>query len=214
VTALNQLSVQVRTRRRILDQQVGELRAIALEGKRAVAEGQSLAAQRDLLDQAMLLLSTIGEERQAVAQLQIEGLVTHALKTIFGDDLSFHVVTGSRGKQSTTDFVVRSVLGGTTVDTPVLDARGGGLAAVVGFLLRLVVLLLTKSQAQVLFLDESFAMVSAEYQPALSEFLQELVARTDIQLLMVTHQPALMEGADKVYRFQLKDGLTEVTEVA
>jgi hypothetical protein len=212
IDTLNQRCRQIR---RTLDQQVGEARSLAVTGQRLTTETASLRQQIDLLDRATGLLTSIGEERQATAQTQIEALVTRGLATIFGSDLSFHLVAVVRGKRPEVDFVVRSKLGDTVVDTDVIDARGGGLAATVGFLLRLVVLLLAAKPGadSVLILDETFAHVSAEYEPGLAEFLAELVARTGVQIIMVTHSDVYSEHADTRYRFTLKDGVTTVAAV-
>jgi DNA repair exonuclease SbcCD ATPase subunit len=164
------------------------------------------------LEKATALLTKIGEDRQSAAQEQVETLVTRGLQTIFGEDLSFHLVTAPRGKTAGTEFVVRTTLSdGSTIDTPVLEARGGGLAATVGFLLRLVVILLSESKSSLLVLDETFAMVSDEYLGRLSEFIREIVDSTGVQIVMVTHQPAFTEHGDVVYRFGLKDGKTVVS---
>ena len=140
--------------------------------------------------------------------------MSQGLLTIFGEQLSFHLVPGVRAKTPVVDFVVRSHLAdGTTVETDVLNARGGGLAAVVGFLLRLVILLLSRQrQDTVLFLDETFAHVSAEYVPNLIEFLKDLVAKTGVQIVLVTHDNSYEEAADIVYRFTLVNGVTRVAK--
>lgn len=201
--------------RRLVDRQRTEAQLLAQQGKHLLEEIRQLNQVVELHEKAALVLSAIGEQRQDAAQRSIETLVTEGLQTIFGDDLSFHLVPGVRAKTPVVDLVVRSRLAdGTTVDTDVLAARGGGLAAVVGFLLRLVILLLSKNkQDTVLFLDETFAHVSAEYLPRLIEFLKDLVAKTGVQIILVTHEESFQEAADVIYRFQLVDGLTQVTRL-
>lgn len=201
--------------RRLVDRQRGEAFALANQGKTLLEEIRQLNQVVELHEKAALVLTTIGEERQDAAQRSIEALVSQGLQTIFGDDLSFHLVPGVRAKTPVVDLVVRSRLAdGTTVDTDVLAARGGGLAAVVGFLLRLVILLLSKNrQDTVLFLDETFVHVSAEYLPRLIEFLKDLVTKTGVQIILVTHEESFLEAADVVYKLQLVDGLTHATRL-
>lgn len=211
---LADLTTTLRRHRRTLDRQVGEARAVAIAGNRVLAEITHLREQITVHEQAAAVLASIGEERQATAQRQIEALVTEGLQTIFGEDLTFHLVTGTRAKTPVVDFVVRSTLNGSVVETDVLDARGGGLAATVGFLLRLVVLLLSPNrQDTVLLLDETFAHLSAEYEPRLAEFLRLLVDKTGIQIVLVTHSDAFSDHADTRNRFTLIDGLTQVSVV-
>jgi ABC-type uncharacterized transport system YnjBCD ATPase subunit len=201
--------------RRTLERQRGEAYALASRGKSLLAEIAGLNQVIELHEKAAHVLTAIGEQRQDQAQRQIELLVTQGLQTIFDDSLTFHLVPGVRAKTPVVDFVVRSSMDdGTTVETDVMTARGGGLAATVGFLLRLVILLLSRQrQDTVLFLDETFAHVSADYVPNLIEFLKDLVAKTGVQIVMVTHDDSFTDAADTVYRFTLVNGVTQVTKL-
>jgi putative AbiEii toxin of type IV toxin-antitoxin system len=201
--------------RRLVDRQRGEAIALAEQGKMVLQEIADLNQVIDLHEKAAHVLTAIGEQRQDSAQRQIELLVTQGLQTIFDDGLSFHLVPGVRAKTPVVDFVVRSTMAdGTLVETDVMAARGGGLAATVGFLLRLVVLLLSRArQDTVLFLDETFAHVSADYLPRLIEFLKDLVARTGVQIVLVTHDESFQDAADVVYKLQLVDGVTRATRL-
>lgn len=211
VAELTAQNERLRRTRRVLDRQVGEARALATTGKRLAAEAVELRTNVELHDKAAALLAGIGEQRQADAQAKIEALVTQGMHSIFGPDLSFHLVPGVRAKTPVVDFVVRSTLDtDITVDTDVMEARGGGLAAVIGILLRVVRLLLSDNSDTPLAFDETAAHVSAEYETRLAEFLRELVDKTGIQIIMVTHSDAFSDAADVRYRFELHDGVTRV----
>ncbi len=209
---LAQLTTRLDQARRQMDRFRAEAEMLAATGRTLLAEIAELTTTVTLHERAAHVLTAIGEERQDAAQRAIESLVTQGLQTIFGDELSFHLVPGVRAKTPVVDFVVRSRMDdGTIVDTDVMEARGGGLAATVGFLLRLVILLLSgHKQDTVLFLDETFAHVSADYLPRLIEFLKDLVGRTGVQIVMVTHEPAFAEAATHVYYFELRNGVTHV----
>ena len=201
-------------KRRDVDTRTGEAKSVLLKYRELQS---SIEEKDDLVDdfeRVTILLNTIGEDRQMQAQETIEELVTRGLQTIFDSTLSFHIVQTIKGRSVTAEFMVRTTLGDTFIETPVLDARGGGLAATIGFLLRVVVLLLSSGTKQdnILILDETFAHVSEEYLPPLGEFLRELVDKTGIQILLVTYQLEFMEYADKSYRFSIKEGKTEVRE--
>lgn len=213
---MNQLLAQRLARaRRTLDQQRGEAFALVSNNRFVTDEIAQLTELVDLHERAAHVLTAIGEQRQDAAQRTIEALVTQGLQTIFSDELSFHLVPGVRAKTPIVDFQVRSTLDdGRTVDTNVMDARGGGLAATVGFLLRVVILLLNRQRGDtIVFLDETFAHVSAEYLPRLVEFLKELAAKTGIQIIMVTHEDAFLEAADTAYRFELTNGNTKAKKL-
>lgn len=215
MTSLSDLSERLRVQRSRVDRLQGEKDSLTRLHASTEKEIETLQAEISSLELANIFLTSIGEDRQFKAQESIEQLVTVGLRTIFDDSLSFHIIQKVSGKTATVEFVVRSSLPeGRVVETSVLEARGGGLAAVIGFLLRLVVLLLQRDEAKdkVLVLDETFAHVSDEYVPALGEFLRQLKEKTGVQIIMVTHQSEFGEYADKVYRFSLDNGVTRVKE--
>lgn len=225
----NSLAARVTALQRKVDQETGEARAIAQQGIRAQERAQQLEAEAELHEQACILLTSVGEDQQTYAQRQIEELVTRGLQTIFDETLTFHLVQSVRANQAQLDFVVRSSyeaheddlpdsLKGSevpaTIETSVMDARGGGLAAVVGFLLRLVILLLTPGAQRLLVLDETFGHVSAEYEGRLAEFIREVCDKAGVQVLLVTHSRAYDDVADARYRLTLgRGGITEVAKL-
>lgn len=199
----NELQMQITSRRRELDRAQGEARALAQRGKALQAEIVELKQKQITLEKVAVLLNSIGENRQEQVQQTIENLVTLGLQTIFGPELSFHLAQKTSASKAQVDFMIRSTYGETVIDTPVMEARGGGLAATVGFLLRLVILLLSKPKQPFLVLDESFSMVSEEYLDKVSYFLQEVTVKTGVQIILITHQTELTENADALYRFSL-----------
>ena len=212
---LQEIELLVQQKRREHDALSGEARSVltrAQEVKREIAELQEEIA---VLDRSGIVLNSIGEERQLKAQDTIEQLVTRGLQQIFDDSLSFHIIQTVKAKSASVEFVVRTTLAdGGVVDTPVMDARGGGLAATIGFLLRVVILLLKhNADGNILILDETFAHVSDEYLDGVGEFLRELVEKTGIQVVLVTHQQVFTEYADAVYKFHTEDGQTKVETV-
>lgn len=210
-----ELGVRIRNRRRELDAALGEKRSVELRAQELNDEIVELSSNISIHERANSLLNSIGEEKQYAAQEAIEQLVTRGLQTIFDDSLSFHILQDVKARRATVSFIVRSTLpGGRVVDTDVMDARGGGLAATVGFLLRLTVMLLkTDTRADnFLVLDETFAHVSVEYLDGLREFIRKVVDKTGVQILMVTHQPEFAESADKIYYLSAHDGKTSVKE--
>ena len=211
---LDSLTIRARQRRRQLDALQGEARATLLRGKELQGEVQDLSETVETLDRVTILLNSLGEDRQLKAQSIIEQLVTRGLQTIFDETLGFHIVQSVRGKTANVEFLVRTTLEGKTIETPVMEARGGGLAATIGFLLRLVVMLLDKGAKteNIMLLDETFAHVSAEYLDPLRQFLREVVDKTGVQIVLVTHQPEFAEDADVVYRFTAENGRTVVRE--
>jgi DNA repair exonuclease SbcCD ATPase subunit len=201
------LLAAVQRRRQQLERQVGQAEQLAVQISEAEAEVGRHRAVSELNARAAVLLTTIGEEAQETARGKVEELATRALQVIFGAQHSFRLEPGERGGQATLEMIIRSEYGdGEVIETGVLEARGGGMAAVVSFVLRLVVLLLTPDVANVLFLDESFAHVSARYEGRVAEFAAEVARKARVQLVLITHSPAFSDYADQAVRLELNDG--------
>lgn len=208
-----ELSASFSEKKQKLAQDIGAARAVAERKEALTLEVEALTKQVKLLEEAAAFLANIGETRQKEAQEQIELLVTQGLQKIFGPHLTFKVQQSVKGRTPVVDFLIQTTLAdGRVRETDILSAMGGGVAAVTGFLLRLVVLLLDKSRkSSIIVLDETFAHVSDSYLPALAEFLREIVDKAQVQIIMVTHQKEFLDAGDKCYSFSLdSDGHTVV----
>lgn len=203
--------------------EVGLARALAERGTRLQEEVDRLLRDRETAERVAGVLSKLADERDATARAQVESLVTAGLAAIFGEggeQLSFHLVESTQRNATNIDFIVRTTKpDGEVIETDVMSARGGGVAAVIGMLLRVVLMLLTRSAQQpisdTLVLDETLAMLSADRLEAASAFLRTLVdSQTGLQVIMVTHQDPLTEAADVVHRLSLDaNGVSRVRRV-
>lgn len=213
---LASLELRVAQARREIDRRMGFALALAERGQQLEVEVADLKEQVAVMEKATIWLNTVGEQAQLGAQKQIESLVTRGLQVVFGPQMSFHLKQDVRARQPVVDFVVRTTFkDGSSLDTEVWGATGGGLSAVVGFILRVVVLLLSRDKNESLIaLDEPFANVSSEYASKLVEFIQELTNKTSVQFIIVahTHVDELSELADRRYSFIQTDGATTAKE--
>ncbi len=212
-TSASELAAAVRRQRQHLDRQAGMAEQTAVSGKAAEAEVSRLLAEIEVYEQVGARLTRVAEEAQETARAQVEGLVTRALQLVFGPELTFLLRAGERAGQAILEMVIRTDHGGVVTEAPVLEAHGGGVSAVVGFVLRLVVLLLTPSARRILLLDETFAFVDAKRASSVAEFLREVADSAEVQLFLLTHDPVYAEYADRRVRLELKGGVTRVREV-
>lgn len=214
MTDLQLLESRVRQARNVYERRVGAAQQLGEAGLRVQSEVTRLQGLQETHTKVSGLLTSLGETAQKQAQERLEELVTRGLQVIFGTELSFHVIQSVKANQAVTEFMIRSEYAGMTVDTPVMDARGGGMSAVTGFMIRLVVLLLTPRARRALFLDETFRFVSSEYEGRLAEFLAEVAERAGVQLVLVTHSDAFNDAADVHYHIELgTDGMAVVRSI-
>lgn len=163
----------------------------------------------EVLDQSVALIGQYADARELEIQKKIETLVTNGLKTVFNEDMRFVVQQKVVGKRTDIKFKIESYYDGVFVETDILSARGGGVASVTGFLLRVIMVLLTGSR-RILFLDETFAQVSDDYLPNVAQLLDDLSQEYGFQFILVTHRnPEIIDVSDRVYRASMKSGKTQ-----
>ena len=167
------------------------------------------------LDNLKLLetyLSQFADERQAQVYRQIETTVTEGLQAVFQEDIRLEIANKMVGARAETVFTIVSSTPAGELSTSIMDSRGGGVAAIVGFLVQAVLVLLTPDMRPILFLDETFRNVSEDYQAPLGEFIRELCDNTGLQVMLVTHQPTIAEFATDVYSVKQVNGKTKITK--
>lgn len=178
--------------RRITDRTLIDLRAAEQTLVSEVTKLQEAKARLAAVTAARDLVQHVARDVQEEAHAQIGGLVTRALRAVFGDTAyEFKIVfEQKRGKTEARLVFVR---GGEEINP--LDAAGGGVISVAAFALRLSCLILQQPPVRrLLVLDEPFAAVSKEYRPNVRLLLEALAEEMDLQIIAVTHAPDLMIG--------------------
>ncbi len=169
----------------------------------------------DILEQVRLLLQRASEYAREQIKQQIEMLVTHCLQFVFGPNLEFVIELNEvRGKTSA-EFYVVSTYDDVKIKTKPQDARGGGIVDVISLALRIAVIQSTDLYKDgPLILDEPAKHVSNEFINNVAQFLKQISDVFHRQIIMVTHNQYLSEIADLAYKVELKNGISEVTELS
>ena len=166
-----------------------------------------------LENEAALLDLVLGLFRQLIDQEVVQGvqavekLQTEGLQAVF-EDQDLHVksqVEIQRGKVSVDLLTVQKYPNGMEIEGISGDSFGGAVATVQSILLRLIILL-RRGLRPLLLLDESLPAFDSNYVVNMGRFLSTLCRRLKVDILLVTHNPALVEAADKAYKIVRKDG--------
>ena len=132
---------------------------------------------------------------QAVEKLQSEGL-----QEIFYDqDLSVRAeVEESRGKISVTLLTQRRLKDGTVVEGIADQSFGGSVLTMQSILMRATVIF-RRGMRPVLFLDETLTAVANKYLDRAAKFLSKLCEQLDLDILLISHDEALINAAKNAY---------------
>jgi DNA repair exonuclease SbcCD ATPase subunit len=143
---------------------------------------------------ALVVIQRAAFLTQEQVKMQIEKLVTFALRDVFGDEgYDFKVVIGTTKKALTADFYFVDNQGN---ELDPMEGCGYGCADVACFALRVVEMTMNGTMKS-LWLDEPFRNVSALYRPRLVAMMKHVSKELGVQIVMATHMKELILGADK-----------------
>lgn len=164
----------------------------------------------DLSTKAIEVLQAASETRRQELKDRVETLVTRGLRAVFNrSDLEFYFKIDHRRDVMSVTPALRSMCRGKILETNIVEGHGGGVADVISFILRVIVLTLSRPKlAPLLILDEPFRHVSLEYLKGCASLMKELSKTAGVQFIIVTHKPELLDAADITYRTTMKDGVT------
>jgi len=132
---------------------------------------------------------------KAVEKLQSEGLA----EIFYDQELSVRAeVEESRGKVSVSLLTQRRLADGTLVEGVADQSFGGSVLTMQSILMRATVIF-RRNMRPVLFLDETLAAVANKYLDRAAKFLSKLCKQLDMDILLISHDEALINAADHAY---------------
>lgn len=184
-------------------------RVEALQVVHQDATRQLESARREVedLQGAQRVLQEVAERLAVENETVTARLGTLALRDTFYDqDLSLRVDhTVVRGQAATGLRLWDEV---RQVEGEVLDSFGGGPAALLSVLLRVLTVLRQAHLKRILILDEPLVQVSAQYQERAARLLRKLCESIEqgglgFTMLVVTHSPLIQDAAHRFYQAEV-----------
>ena len=171
------------------------LSRLAVVREQFAMETQALAEAEEretTVLEALDLTQIVAQQVQQLAHTKIAGVVTKCLEAVFDEPYQFRIEFERKRNQTEARLVLER--DGLEVDP--MSGSGGGVVDTVAFALRVACLVLSRPKLQkLLILDEPFKYVSADYLPRVRQLLETLSEEMGVQILMITHIPALETGA-------------------
>ena len=162
-----------------------------------------LRGEEELATLSAALLRTMIDQEVTNSVKAVEELMTEGLQAVFEDqDLSVRAdIDIQHGKVSVDFITIQKRSDGSTIEGLSKDAFGGAVTTVQSVILRVLVTL-RRGLRPVLFMDETLPAFDSNYVHNMGRFLQTLCDRLGYDMLLVSHNPAMVEAANVAYRIQ------------
>ena len=192
---------------------VGHREAVEADLRSTRTRIKVLEREETLLDLTATYIRKLIDEEVTLGVKAVERLLSEGLQAVFTDqDLRVKAdVDVQRGKVAVNLVTCQKSPDGTDVEGVGNDAFGGAVTTVQSVLLR-VIIVLRRGLRAVFFLDEALPAFDGNYVANMAEFLRTLCARLGMDILLVSHNPALVEAADKAYRIKKTNGSARFEE--
>lgn len=214
---LQELEQEYLTKNNALQQRIGEKRGLEKRQDDLESEIEALRLDSATTEKAVWLLQQYADFQQREVIAKIEDLVTTGLQAVFRNPtLSFRLFysetkSGSKKKAPEISMAVYYDYGGNEVRGDIKNSFGGGLSVVVSTLLRVIIVWFLKDRVRpILLLDEPLRDLSPSYDSGttadgyrsrMAMFIRKLVGETNIQVIMISHEPEYGEVADIDHQF-------------
>lgn len=188
----------------LVDTKIVHRNLLSSEAEKISERIEQLEHHVDLLTKARFVLAEVTRLTQAQLKGYIESLVTLAIQSVYDEDLRFVVEFDYKRNKAEVSFWVKEGEDGEMFIPK--DEMGGGLVDVISFALRVVLWSLQRPESRpVLILDEPFPAAGVLTNRC-GEMVKEISDKLELQIVLVTHNPDLIEIADRVWRVEKVDG--------
>lgn len=148
----------------------------------------------------------------AETKASIEAFLSLSLQQIFGGSISIELLQEVKRDRVETKIVLHGEEAGEKYSGPPDEVSGGGIQNVISFLLRFLALRRMKLQP-IMILDEAFRNVSVDHLPKVCSFLQHLTKEHSLDILAITHDPNLINSANRAYSLAKTNGELTIVSV-
>ncbi len=194
--------------RTLLERQRGEQSRIQSTIDRVRQDIRALKHRRRDYERAREIVRLVGLKTQEQLQYHISDITTLAMEAVFDNPYALSVEFVQRRNKSECDLLFER--DGERVEPT--SASGGGTVDVASFALRIASWSMQNPRSRnVIIMDEPLRFLSEQYQPKASLMIKELSERLNLQFIIITHETALSEHADRIFQVRLKNKVSNIT---
>jgi len=196
--------------RKIFDQKEGQRILVQKTIKEKQKELRKVTAKLDHAEEARAIIYSVAQKTQETLVLNIETIVTTAIKSVFGEG-GYEFKVDFNIKRNRTEADMYFTKNGFRYNP--MSGSGYGVVDVASFALRIVALELSSPNVRkLLIIDEPFKNLSDEFHDLAGQMIREISENLDIQFIIVTHVKGIADNAHKVFNVHRTGKFSNVKE--
>ncbi len=154
----------------------------------------------EILEQVTTLIQGLEASWNKNFQKSLSRIISRGLTLVFEETMELRITTKVRADVTTVDFTIVQGEGKDAIETPILGAKGGTVIALVNVLIRALLILSARPPLRrYMQLDEPFGLADDSYIPAMGTILRGLCDKLGFQIVVVSHEEALVDICDVAY---------------
>lgn len=194
--------------RSFLDRKKGVVAQLSLQLKEKTIHKRKSQRSLKLNEKAQIILHQVTQLTQDKLKYHLSDICSMAMASVFPDPYEIKIdFVSRRGKIEADIWFVKD---GYQIDPQ--SASGGGAIDIASLALRFSCFTLqTQPSRPILILDEPLRFLKGEDLPIKgAEIIHQISERLGIQIIMVSHDPELIDCADKVIKIEMEKGRSVV----
>lgn len=194
-----------------------------VKGERDILQRQLISVKKDqeyeskeleFIAEAQQILQQTATQTQNRLSFHISEFITSALQSIWGENAyKYELRFVEKRNRTEVEMVLKTQDGEVSLDNLNNIRSGGGVLDIVALALRIALWSLQPNKQSMMILDQPLSNLDMNHLPKAGQLIDELSNKLGMQFVMINHNPALADIADKTFYVEKNYNKSTVKEL-
>ena len=206
---MGRINMSLSSIRQQFERKRGSQQQIEKDLKQAIAEKNKIQREIAVSEKSQTIITAVAQATQNELSYRITEPVTLALQVVYPKNPYKMGAKFEIAGRGTTECYLGFERGGHIIKPS--DGSGGGPIDIASFALRIGSWSLSHPRSRpCMIIDESFKWVQRDKIPLVGQMLKEISDKLELQIIMISHMPELIEMADKIIWTKNEDDISSI----